>query len=466
MKGLTTILHSALILLLACLVLPASAKEAHSLISNKYPQCSYTIIDTVEVKSRIDVEANLLNPLQQKKAFRNITNKLHQLATKVNADQIVLVAKRQFRNNRQSRTNQQNYLAYSAELIKTCAIDLSMPLKIAKFNNNGMAQLALPTNTLIIENTFVIKAPALEKRKQPALQNENVSLKEGAYTVKLNDSLAKVILILGTPTVEIQISEHSQILMYGRQHSFEFRDKKLSAVNSYSPHFTSDLKNRLEFDDRLDDGRWQVEGKYTKQTILTDKQGKRVKDNEIVFQNRNEILRVLMNNRTRSSGSEPNYVVDSFRLGKINDTFYKDIVQPESLSILAFIDNQLKQEVPSFLISDIPYTPTMTAWITPVKRLYTFGQHVLIEAIGDRVTTINIIENLYAEASPLYKTGHWQIGQYRQGMRAEEARSIAGDNGSYFNEELEVIGSGITKRFYFYEQKNQVKLYGGEISFY
>lgn len=460
MKGSVTILNIALLLLLILSVLPVSAEEAYSLISNKYPQCNYTVIDTVEVKSRIDVEANLLNQSQFNKAFLKITKKLHNLAKKVDADQIILVAKRQ------SNSNRQNYLAYGAELIKGCAIDTSMPAKIAKFNNQGTAQLAIPINTFKIENTLLIKPPVLEKRKQPALQNEDVSLKKGAYSVKLNDSLAEVIRVLGTPTVEMQISERSQMLMYGRQHLFEFTNKKLSAVNSYNPHFTSDLKNRLEFDDRLDDVEWQVEGKYSKQKRLSAKQAKHVKNNEIVIQNQNEILRVTTENLKRSSSSEPNYLVDSFRLAKVNENFYKDIVHPESSFILAFIDTQLKQETPSFSISDIPYTPTMTAWITPAKRLYTFGQHVVIEALGDRVTTIHIIENLYTEASPLYKASYWQVGQYKQGMSAEVAMSVAGENGEYFNEELEVIGKGVTKRFYFYEHKNQVKLYAGEISFY
>lgn len=460
MRGSVSILYKAYLSVVVLLVLPVNAQQTNSLISNKYPQCNYTVIDTVEVKSRIDVEANLLNQLQHQKAFGKITRKLSVLAKKADADFVILVAKRQ------SSRNRQNYLAFSAELIKGCALDSSAPIKIAKFNSRGMSQLALPKNTIKIENKLVIKAPVLAKRKQPALQNKSVSIKNGVYTVKLNYSLAQVVEVLGTPTVEMQISESSQVLMYGRQHLFEFKNKKLSAVNSNNRHFTSSLKNRLEFDDRLDDVKWQVEGKYTKLKRLTDKQAKRVNNNEIVFQNKNETLRVLIENRSNSAASEPSYVVNGFRLARIKDTFYKDLVPPNSLSILSFINKQLEQESPTFAISDIPYAPTITAWITPVKRLYTFGQHVAIEALGDRVTSIFILESLYTAESPLYKAGLWQVGQYKQGMSAESAKAIAGENGDYFNEELEVVNNGVTMRFYFYEQKQQVKLYAGEISFY
>jgi hypothetical protein len=453
-------LRKAFIFVLMLLVMHVSAAQNTALINSTYPRCDYKVIDIVEVKTRVNVEANSLNPLQHQKAFQKITRKLSELAIKANADVIVLIGKRQ------SKTNLQNYLFYSAELIKDCVVDASVAVKTAKFNNEGRAQLVLPTSTFEIENTLVIKMPALAKRRQPALLNKIVSIKEGAYKLMLNDSLAQVIDVLGTPTVEMQVSELSQVLVYGRQHLFEFTDEKLSAVNSYNAHFTSDLKNLTEFDDRLDDVSWQVEGKYTKQKRLTAKQAERIKNNEIVFQNKTETLRVLTQRGSNSVGSVSTYVVNNFRLARTQDTFYNGLTPPNSLSILTFISTQLHQEVPSFLISDIPYTPTMTAWITPVKRLYTFGQHVAIEAIGDRVSTIYFFENLYNEESPLYEAGLWHIGQYKQGMSAEAAQSLAGDNGQYFNEELEVIQNGVIKRLYFYEQKKQVKLYGGEISFY
>lgn len=460
MSGFLALLSYVFLSILATLVLPANAQQAHNLISNKYPQCKYTIIDTVEVKSRVDVEANLLNATQYKKAFRKITNKLTNIATKAEADVIVLVAKRQ------SKSNRKNYLAYSAELLKTCDVDTSMPIKLAKFNNKGLAQLALPSKTLKIENTLVIKAPAFEKRKQPPLKNKIVSAEAGAYSLQLGDSLPYLIEVLGTPTVDMQLSETSQILMYGRQHLFEFKDEKLSAVDSFNPHFTSDLKNRLAFDDRLDDVKWEVEGEYIKQKKLTEKQGRRVKSNEIVINTKNQILRTFTEKFPSSNDIEASYVVNRFRLSQSEYALFDNVIPPDSRSILAFIDNQLKQKIPSFSISDIPYKPTMTAWIGPVKRLYTFGQHVVIEAIGDRVTTIHIAENLYTEKSPLYKTGHWKVGEYEQSMSAEAAKIIAGDNGQYFNDELEIIGEGVSKRFYFYEHKKQVKLYAGEINFY
>jgi hypothetical protein len=460
MSGFLKLLSYMFLFILVSVVLPANAQQGHPLISNKYPQCKYTIIDTVEVKSRVDVAANLLNATQHKKAFRKITNKLTNIATRAGADIVVLVAKRQ------SKSNRQNYLAYSAELLKTCAVDTSIPIKIAKFNNKGMAQLALPSSTIEIENTLVIKAPVFEKRKQPALQNKIVSIKSGAYSLKLGVSLTHLIEVLGTPTVEMHLSEPSQILMYGRQHLFEFRDEKLSAVDSFNPHFTSDLKNRLEFDDRLDDVKWEVAGDYIKQKRLTVEQAKRVKNSEIVMASNSKTLRVFTEELPRSRGIDPSYVVSRFRLSQTKYIYSEDLIPPDSRRILAFIDKQLKRETPSFSISDIPYKPTMSAWISPVKRLYTFGQHVVIEAIGDRVATIHIIENLYTEESPLYKSGHWKVGQYEQSMSEEAARLIAGDNGQYFNEELEIVDEGVNKRFYFYEQKQQVKLYAAEINFY
>lgn len=146
------------IVLAACLISIFSyALQSTPNIVNNYPQCDYMVIDTVMVKQRIDAREYALHKNQYQKAFKKIVKKLHRLASSVNADEIVLVEKNFL------ETSKQNYLAFSAELIKTCAEDASFPKTPAKLNKQGMAQFVTAGTTLEINNKVVINLPTAKK---------------------------------------------------------------------------------------------------------------------------------------------------------------------------------------------------------------------------------------------------------------------------------------------------------------
>lgn len=433
------------------------AKTITPEVVNYYPQCDYLVLDTVEVRQRTAMEANALNPLQYQKAFRKIVSKLEKLAKSVNADLIVLTEKLN------KDTHRQNYLSYKAELIRACKVNHDLPKKLAKFNAQGEAQLSLATTTLEIENTFVINMAFGNKRIEPDLLNNNISV-YGAYGVKLNDNAAHVIEVLGTPTVDIKPNENLQILMYGRSHTFQFINDKLTVVASFNDDFTLDFKNMLEFDDRFDDLIWQIDNQYRRNTTLNELQTAKIKNDRMSLVGQSSVLSIYTEKLTDDTVSTFN--VKNFLLSKSQRQLLDKIVPPNSQKILAFINDKVTSPATTFLVKDIPFTPTSVAWVGPTKRLFTFGQHVVVEVVGERIKTVHILENLYNKTTRFYQPQEWQIGGYTQNMTKQELQQLVSSNSEYVNGKIEINNHGVNMAFYFYEQKGQSFLYAAEINFY
>ena len=217
-----------------------------------YPNCSYEVIKHYAAKEQID------DPLDKDEVTSDLLMKIRKQAASVGADAVILVAKDIKKAITATKIKRAIFtLAYEAEFIHLCSENNQESKRRTAYNHQGDKVIQTTSNKIKL-NTYAYTVSFSNVIHRPHITNQEVSLENGVYGVKLGENYQNVITTLGTPNVILNVYTSELIIGYGRRHWLHFQNDKLVKIQTVPTLLNQSMLNKIPFLDFFDDGHLYV----------------------------------------------------------------------------------------------------------------------------------------------------------------------------------------------------------------
>jgi len=452
-------------------------------ILNYYPNCLYQIVEKT-------VESKFTDDKDSKDVVAELLKKLKIKAKKIDADSIILTEKKivdlsKSTNNAYDDTPYKYQVSFSAELIIKCKDmkknDLSKyDVKekiIAAYNHQGIKSKSV-LKFGDKSSTVNFSWSSGPKSTAPVITNNEVSLENGVYGIKLGMSYQQVTEAFGEPNIKLTILEDELIIGYGRRHWFHFQQDKLVKIQNTLSVLSADILNKIPLLDFFDERNWKIDNKMSWKSPLKDV--KKTLKIDSVLNNKNQmVLNHLDNTLTlhfiRSKDhytNENTYTLDRFSLEKSN---YKQH------AILPFNHQDIQNTAieQTYLTlqqnEDVNLKDLVTKLGDPVGQiilpknttLNIYNPHLLIRIKYSELVKIHLIEEVFNRNNTMeFDDKPWTLGNYKQGKSLEQLKVHFPEDTFEDDEEIEIESSNYTLLLFFGEENQQNSLYEAEIKLY
>jgi len=445
-------------------------------ILDYYPTCSYKIIKNT-------VESDFSNDFESKEIVTKLLNKLKEKAKSVGADGLILLKKNV--NEVPSNKSYKYRVSFTAELIKQCKENKSKSSSkyniqertFTAYNHQG----ARPKGLILLGGfSTEVKIQGLNKDKinYPKITNNELSLENGVYGIKLGFSYRQVVDALGEPNIKLTVLKNELIIGYGRRHWFHFQLGKLVKIQNTLSLLSVDTSNKIPLLDFFDGHRWKIKNKLGKNSLLEDVRETLEIDlalnnsNQLVLNGFGNILTLNFIYTKNNINGNKKFTLDSFSI-KTKD--YKE--RP----ILAF-DNQLIQnQAIENIYQTLKYNkeinlrelvarlgkPVGSIVLSKGSTLDIYNPHLLVRMKNSDLVKIHLVEEVFISTHKrTFSNTPWVLGKFKQGNSLEQLKIHFPENDNYDDDLMEIEAENYTLSLLFGEDNRQNLLYEAEITLY
>ncbi|MEW9797059.1 hypothetical protein [Alteromonas sp. CYL-A6] len=432
---------------------------AHALpdVVSHYPNCDYTVIDTVTASQALQYERDYGNSDQLARHLAGLIERLRKIGEDKGADSIAISAKSiaPFRSGHST-------LSLSAQLITDCH-DASGTLgPLTPYNAMGQQQFEAGSNTSTMQFSVQLDI-ALEEDRPDIGDDTDISPRSGMYGLPLGTGVQEVEARFGTPVFRLVPYAGALLVAYGRDHILMFHEDKLAAVTVGDSPFTAELTNHLPFDPRFDDRQWQLAGGYQKGQILT--QGADVATPE----NTGEVSLTLLTESYLSSGydvSEEQVVGFTLAQREAPGIDWQKALQHMMRPATGdYLGHYLaaSDDVGGVTLDTLPGKPRGVSSLDGGSRYYLYDASTLVKAAGDNVTRVYMNPNFFRFVS---SPQPWTLGAFAYGQSEQAAVRAAGDDGFLFDHVLTIEKDNYLLELLMEKHDGQYRVYSAELSIY
>ncbi|MBM7071260.1 hypothetical protein JQC92_04290 [Shewanella sp. 202IG2-18] len=407
------------LIVLVCVSLNVEASISPIVLDN-YPLCSDERAETITVKKAVKATENSdENREIASKLQSELIKSIKEKAANLGSNAIVLTDKNSLLSSvpvnalKSTKYDSILKLSYKAMLYKDCDLSLGFKNQPTPIASNGNRHIAALSNSKkqIFSYEFILDQ---DKQTRPKIKSNSVSIAEGVYGVKLNDSIETLINTLGLPSIQLQNQNYS-ILGFGRAHWFYFFDNKLVRFSTKTSELSYELLNQLEFLPFFDDKQWKVNSIIPYKGGYQDfkkhlKSAKRIKDTFEFSQSERKLTAEFFES-TNFHENKKNKSLDAISLSNGHHDF--TISSLEVGSGLHKINALVKSNTHS--VSNV-----LKAMSEPIAKAYTddqsvaylFDQHTLLSFKHGNLAKITFLDNALPDTSisKLYKPT-WSFGE-------------------------------------------------------
>ena len=453
---------------MACLAMAGSLScaIAHAQSSNttadaqflsQYPACDYEVIDVVTLSGHLPDRA-VTNEIDQEN--QKILQRLQQAATESGADAIALIDRKV-----QLSGHRNNRLWLTAEFIRSCDDKPGVVREMTPVAPDGAVQVDFGVTV----KTKIGREMTIELNTndaQPDISSRKVDLQQGVYGINPGDSVEKVLETFGTPSFIFSPLRDWKVMSYGRNHWLTFHDSELKKISTESDFFRYRLLNEIPFDDRFDERRWELLGKYEKGQKLEQAEYKKLAQGK---QQEGQRLTALTDEYLANNQEYRTVNLNGFELSNQAFSFPDGMltsVYDANNQFLTFLASLLDAENTqnSVTISAIPSAPFGESKIDRGTRLYLYDGHTAVSAIGDTISKVLVEPELIqfgdTPAQP------WKFMSFYYGQPLNEALDIAGSDAFHYRDYIEIDRGDYMIKLFLTGEKDAETVYAMELDIY
>ena len=393
-----------------------------------YPNCSYEVIKHYAAKEQID------DPLDKDEVTSDLLMKIRKQAASVGADAVILVAKDIKKAITATKIKRAIFtLAYEAEFIHLCSENNQESKRRTAYNHQGDKVIQTTSNKIKL-NTYAYTVSFSNVIHRPHITNQEVSLENGVYGVKLGENYQNVITTLGTPNVILNVYTSELIIGYGRRHWLHFQNDKLVKIQTVPTLLNQSMLNKIPFLDFFDDFQWKINNRYSNNSLWSDvKAALKTDDNlnkehQFIIENNKARLTLSFSQYSNQSAQDENYVLNGFTLENktykaLNNRLLVNRI--EQFNLLALISASLhkKQSIDFDVIKPQFGTPLAVITSSKSERLLVYNDNLFLEVKNDDLKSVNLVEEIFTSGvSEAALASPWFFGDYKQGKSIESLR--------------------------------------------
>lgn len=438
-------------------------------VLNTYPNCDYTVLDSVTYTHNVGLASSIFDRDEVPKESQRIIARMQQKAAEHSADAIILVERdlevvdlSEYKST-SFKAPTHHTLSLTAELIRLCVSTSDAPSRPTPFNAEGAPQKEISLGTFGgWQHTIALDVSGRNKRIVTKVDN-TISLADGAFGAQLGMSPADTSDILGTPTFSVQANNEALIWAYGRGLWLVFKQDKLVSISSQQVWFSSEFINLLAFDERFDDRRWTAEKVYTQNQSIDPKEQPFIINQQRVYTNSDSQLTISIEDFMSASGQ--NKISKATHYALQTASYVSPVVAFENTDpkVTAHINAFLNKQIDRVDMLSLETTPIAKAWLSDTKTLLWYQGKVLVELNGASVNTVYFLEN------PMQSTGEaqaWEINNMVQYQSLQSSLDSLPDDIFQLGDVIEITRAHYVQELIFYELADEPVLISSKIAIY
>ena len=429
------------ILLGTCANAYAQTKDPLPPVSNFYPKCEGSFV-------KMEKAHLITNTPYEKETKLELITQLREKAAEVNAD-LVILADRDVRSYSLGKFNKQKYyLIFRAEFHRQCAQNEEQYAvnKVAAYNQFGEKNITLKrakSRSISVK----LSTPGQETFNHPELTNTEISFKNGIYGIKLGSEVKDVIQTLGEPSVQLDVMEGEQVLLFGRRQAFHFQNNKLVKFNAHYDQLSQSINNKIPIRPTLDGQHWQLNNEIRRQMSLTEVAsylGQEValdENNNFNLKYGQQVMQMQFSFVTDQETYEKQFYLYNLTLThadyiqkpmrEISDS--KQLYQDINTVYLTLTNNDLVQKQ---TINETLKQPILMIWDSPNTVLKAFNNHLIVRQKYERLIEISFVEQILKMLELQQTSVPWYLGNFTQGVKKSELKSLFTEDVTAQDEEI------------------------------
>ena len=428
-------------------------------ILDYYPNCSYDIIEIASSKK------TSLEP-SSPKTISHLLEKLQIKATSVKANALIIINKKSVKSKdihhagRLKQAKAFYTVSFHAELINNCKDQGTTAKKLAKYNHLG--QRTVKAKGLAISfQPIEIKYPEKAKLHRPELLNQEVSLENGLYGMKIGSKYEHILKVFGDPSIQVDLLNDELVVGYGRRHWLHFQAGKLVKIQSKSQFLTQAILNEIPFFNFFDDFSWRINSKFSRgdklekiKSTLNINTTLNAKNQLILNHGDNTlVLNFIYKKNIETLAKE--YSLNNFEMYKsdyqIKDVNVSDRREKQSAVIAETYQNLQKEiEIDWKVIEKQLGKPVGRITLTASSALIIYNSNLLIKIKKTELKSINYIQATLLDSDVFYpENGSWSLDKFTQNLSIEELRPYFQGSNSEYEGEVEIQADAFNLSLYF-----------------
>lgn len=435
------------------------------------PNCTYQVIEKLMVKT------DTRNP-KSESIVNELLTKLQNKAAEIGADALILVdkkieIKKAYTRAQNGKRHYTYRIRYVAESIKQCKDKNLTDRKLARFNHQGQRTVAMAGATLKLEKkfTFINKS----KTSRPKITDNEVSLSNGVYGVKLGEEYESVIDKFGVPSVQLSLLEDELIIGYGRGHWFHFQANKLVKIQSSNDFLSQSIINQVPLLEFFDDASWKINNTVARKMLLDDVKSALNVDrglndkNQLTFNRDDGIMMLNFIHSINHHNKEESYVLKGFILQ--TDNYKKGNIQPFNQQLKQF--NTISQAYKNLALEeDIDLPEFKNSLGDPVGRiilsksltLEIYNPNLLVTLKNNELASIHLTDGVFSNKLNIIPvSNNWYLDHFNNGESLDQTRMFFPENAFEMHSKVELQSDKYTLYLFFDENSEANALYEAEI---
>jgi len=431
-------------------------------ILDYYPNCDYQTVRSYTVKEKT------ISPLAKETTIK-LLKKLQNKASNIGADAIIIEQrkiKKYKKNNNHfgsiSDENNSSIISYEGLLIKTCQSSSTVERKAAPFNHLGHPVNKMTASTISLSTKIVFTPPVKATLHRPTISNNEISLTQGVYGLKMGASYAEVHTMLGDHSFAFDLFEDQQIIGYGRSHWLFFQADKLVKVSTQYPVLSMDTLNKIPLIDFFDDDKWKINGLVGLKTPLAEVkkslniQGDlNAKKQLIVKDNNNTMLLNFTSNKSHADNKSV-YSLSDFT---VKSNSYKEpshkatLPKPQHFNALKLILTTLEQEEDGVVWSELSKelgNPIGRITVSAQSYINIYNENLAVLIKRTELDTIYLLEEVFQHKK---NNTHWSLGPFSQGKTIAQLSAYLSED-DYLDESEVMINADNYQLSLFFDYDN------------
>jgi len=436
-------------------------------ILDYYPNCSYEVLDSSKVKVKtvefpeVEVVSKLLLNLREE-------------AKSAGADALILKYRRMSKQG--GVRSKIFYLSYKAEFIKKCKEPHTKNKKLTPVNKKGDDIYGIDLGTFRYE--IELSKPKKGELNHPQITNNEVSVINGIYGIKIGATYQQVLDIFGDPSVELVKQSNELIIGYGRRHWLFFQKNKLVKIQDNSPLLSQELVNMIPLHHFFDHYPWKINNKSMKgtpleviQSVLNIKTPLNQNNQLIISQLGNTLILNFSYIKDLNTGQK-DYKLHGFSL--TSEIYKPYITTPVELEHHhyktmnnVYADLLKEKKIGWQDISDKLGEPIGRITLTADSQINIYNSHLFVKLSHSKLSTFNFSEQtLRSDSHVNLSDEHWNFGPFIQGKSINQLREFIPETAFESDDMIEIDSDLYNLILSFDEINGQTSLYEANIIFY
>jgi len=304
------------------------------------------------------------------------------------------------------------------------------PVKVMKGSEKG--------TVLVIKEEVkfsISRSPSINK-SQPPLQSNNISLEGGVFGLTIDESVTRMLRVLGTPMSTYSVNEDTVLYSYGRNLWVVTHKGIVKKVTTENLWVSTTLTNSIAFDNRFN-SEWLIEDKVGYETEKAELL-KKLPEGNLIERGKYRLtlnkeadvnLDVIIDLKIINGKKE--WLVNGFEYGYTDSAFIEGSSDETEKAhqyneVIAFVDSKRKEgdTVTIEQLYEQGFNPIFDAYADNGEVIQVYDNHLVLNFTYQELSKLSVYESVFRNKQNLKD---WKFAEHYFEQPSAEVRALYGD---------------------------------------